>query len=360
MNPAFALVGGLLPLVLGGPMQRGPDHLDADQDSLFHFARPAMGTTAEIFLYARSGEVAAELSEAAFAEIERVEAALSAHHPNSEVSRINRDAASEPVTTDPEVFSLVRLALSLSQRTRGAFDITVGPLIRAWRGSTETGIRPTKEVLSSALARTGWFRVALDSAGRSIRFLESGVEIDLGGIGKGAALDRAAEKLRYLGVEAGLLGLGQSSYLAVGAPPGKAGWVVSIRDPETPGNVLTSVQLRDRALSTSGSSERHTELNGQRFSHIIDPRTGHPVTATTQVTVTAPTAAEADAFSTALLVVGRAEAEDILAEAQSCQAYLLDQDEDGTSVTTIRWTEATAPPLSGSPGKPPHGLQRGR
>jgi hypothetical protein len=185
------------------------------RDSLFHFTRPAMGTTAELFLYAKNGERAAELFEATFAEIKEVETALSNHLPTSELSRINREAGTGPVTTDPEVFGLIRQALALSDRTDGAFDITVGPLMKAWGFFRVAGSFPSQAELAEARFSTGWKKVVLDEEARTIRFLTPGLELDLGGIGKGWALDRAARTLRRLGVGSALVGLGQSSFFAL-------------------------------------------------------------------------------------------------------------------------------------------------
>jgi alpha-L-fucosidase len=305
------------------PSEEGPEAEPNSPDSLFHLQRPAMGTTAEVFLYAPNVQRASELFEAAFGEIERAEAALSSFRPDSEVSRINREAGEGPVTTDPEVFNLIQRAFTLSQRTGGAFDITVGPLVKAWGFFRGAGHDPSLEELSEAMGRTGWEKVALDEPARTVRFPAPGLELDLGGIGKGWALDRAARTLRRRGVGAALLGLGQSSYFAIGAPPGTQGWAVTVPDPDSKEEALSVIHLRDRSLSTSGNTEKYFVLNGRRYSHIIDPRTGRPAEDIVQVTVTAPAATDSDAISTAMFVLGPDGAEALMDDVGGLQAFIV-------------------------------------
>src|SRR5215510_6436161 len=187
-----------------------------------------MGTSFEIYLYAPNCERASELFEEAFGEIERVETVLSNYRSSSELSRINASAANGPVITDPEVFALLARAFDYSQRTDGAFDVTVGKLMKAWGFFRGAGRYPSNEELERAREQTGWQNVKLDKRTRSVYFLKGGIELDLGGIGKGYALDRVAALLREAGVTAALISSGSSSIFAIGAPPGKAGWLVRV------------------------------------------------------------------------------------------------------------------------------------
>src|SRR5205814_10454293 len=198
------------------------------EERLFQQSHPAMGTTFTIFLYAPDGERASELFSESFEEIDRIEEALSNYRATSELSRINRFAAKEPVVTDPEVFALLKTSLQYSARTDGAFDITVGPLMRAWGFFRGQGRYPSTSELESARASVGWQYVRLDPARRSVRFLKAGMEIDLGGIGKGYAVDRVVELLRNGGVHAALVDAGSSTLFAMGAPPGASGWRVLV------------------------------------------------------------------------------------------------------------------------------------
>jgi len=311
----------------------------AAQDSLYIESRPAMGTSVEIFLYAETRDRAVELFEVAFEEISRIDAALSTYRSTSEISRINAEAAHEPVVTDPEVFGLISTALEFSQRTGGAFDVTVGPLVKAWGFFRGDGRYPSTDVLSEARAKVGWRQVAVDSAQRSIRFLTPGLELDLGGIGKGFALDCAARTLRRNGVGRALLSAGQSSYVAIGAPPEAKGWPINIPSPTDPTRALSTIQLRDQSLSTSGSSQQYFEMNGRRYSHIIDPRSGEPVTGMAQVTVIAATATDSDALSTALFVAGRNDAAMLIESMEGTAALLVTDDRNEEQVIAVGWKQ---------------------
>jgi thiamine biosynthesis lipoprotein len=306
-----------------------------------------MGTTVEIYLYAADSQQAGTLFDAAFEEIERIDATLSTYRPASEISRINARAGTEPVTTDPEVFQLINSALSYSRSTDGAFDITVGSLREAWGFFRGVGQYPTKAELDRAKENAGWQYVALDSAARTIQFLRPGLELDLGAIGKGYALDRAAVVLSASGVERALLGAGQSSYLALGAPPGKTGWEVRVALPdnlplgvtEQQERVLSKVLLHDASLSTSGSSEKFFELEGRRYSHIIDPRTGRPADGMVQVTVVASTAAESDALSTSAFVLGEDHGATWLRERPGVTALLVVGTLERARIDTVNWSQ---------------------
>ena len=309
----------------------------AAADHLFYESRPAMGTSFEIYLYAPNSDRASELFEEAFDEIERVEAALSNYRSSSELSRINANAADTPVITDPEVFALLAHALDYSRRSDGAFDITVGKLMKAWGFFRGAGHYPSAEELASAREQTGWQSVRLDNRTRSVYFLKRGIEFDLGGIGKGYALDRVIALLREAGVKTALISSGSSSIYAIGAPPGKAGWPVRISDPLDHTHTLSTISLRDQSLSTSGSYEKFFRINGRTYCHIMDPRTGHPVEGMLQTTVIAPEATDSDALSTAVFVMGPQQSARLLDQIAGAAAMFV-TDKTGTErILEIRW-----------------------
>jgi FAD:protein FMN transferase len=301
---------------------------------LYYQARPAMGTTFEVYLYADDDQRASEAFEIAFDEIERVEAALSNYRSTSELSRINASAATRPVVTDPEVFGLLALSLDYSRRTGGAFDVTVGRLMKAWGFFRGRGSFPSAEELERARGETGWRRVALDPSARSVRFLGP-VELDFGGLGKGYAIDRVASLLKEAGVQAALVGSGTSTFYAIGAPPGRPGWLVHVPDPRDRSRSLATVALRDQSISTSGSSEKFFRLDGRTYCHIMDPRSGVPVEGMAQTTVIAPTATDSDVLSTALFVLGPEAGSRILDE-QAGAAALFVTDRP-SRVVTVHW-----------------------
>jgi thiamine biosynthesis lipoprotein len=265
-----------------------------------------MGTTFTIYLYATDRTTADAEFEAAFDEIERVEEALSNYRPSSELSRINRLAATSATTTDPEVFNLLQTSFDYSRQSDGAFDITVGPLMRAWGFFRKNGRYPTRAELAHAQASVGWKKVQLDASGRTVTFDVPGMELDLGGIGKGYAVDRVVDILREAGVKSAVVDAGSSTLYALGAPPGKDGWKVIVPRPGDRSRAVAQVVLRDNSLSTSGSYEKFFRLNGKTYCHIMDPRTGEPVQGMLQTTVIASTGTASDALSTTMFVMGPA------------------------------------------------------
>jgi len=271
---------------------------------LFSDSCHAMGTRVEIHLYATDANRAALYFEMAFDEIRRVERTLSLYQNQSELVRINRIAAREAVTTDPEVFRFLQTGFEYSRRSGGAFDMTVGPLLRLWGFSNRTMRVPSDDELRQALATVGWEKVALDPASRTVQFREPGVELDPGAIGKGYAVDCVASLLREEGVNAALIDAGSSSVYGLGAPPDKSGWLVRVPLPGNPSQWLSTVSLRNNSLSTSGSYEKFFRWRGHNYCHILDPRIGSPVNGVLQTTVISEHAADSEALSTIAFVSG--------------------------------------------------------
>jgi len=303
-----------------------------------------MGTDFEIWLVADSSP-AGELFEFAFAEIDRIDASLSSYRATSEISRINRQAPVEPVTTDPETFGILRRSLEYSARTAGAFDITVGQLMRAWGFFRDQGRYPTDAELERARKRTGWEQVELDPGRRTVRFRRSGILLDLGASGKGYALDRVAALLRASGVDAVLLGAGQSTYVAVGSPPGAMAWRVNVPDPNDRSLTASSIGLCDAALSTSGSYEKFFAIGGKTYCHIVDPRTGRPVTGMLQATARVCSGEESDMLATAAFVTGTAGAADLIDEGPDRGLMLVTGDPANPEVGGLSWPDTAVAEL---------------
>src|SRR5262249_931730 len=190
-----------------------------------------MGTTFSIYLYGQDDGDAGTLFQAAFEEIERLEETLSNYRCSSEISRINRLASRSAVTTDPEVFTLLQKSLEFSRRSDGAFDVTVGQLMRAWGFFRGHGRYPTDEELCCSQKNVGWEKLHLDPATRTVYFATPELELDLGAIGKGYAVDRVVKMLLQAGVEAALVDAGSSTLYGLNAPPGKNGWTVRVPKP---------------------------------------------------------------------------------------------------------------------------------
>jgi thiamine biosynthesis lipoprotein len=277
----------------------------SSETALLRVSQRAMATQFEVVLPFGTPH-AQDAAEAALAEIDRLEAQLTVYRETSEVSRLNRLAPLAPVPVEEGLFNLLALAARVHADTEEAFDITAGALIKAWgffRGPRRV---PSEEDRRQALDRVGMSHVHLDPERQQVRYLRPGLEINLGSIGKGYALDEAVRLLtEKWNLPSALLNGGHSSVYAKGCEPGAGcGWPVGIRHPWDPERRLAIVRLRDRALGTSAATFQHLEHHGRKLGHILDPRTGWPAEGMASASVIAPTAAEADALATAFFILG--------------------------------------------------------
>jgi thiamine biosynthesis lipoprotein len=307
----------------------------AHQESyLVQLSRPAMACRFEISLNAGQHEAGSEAALAALDQIEEIESQLTVYRDNSEVAHINQLAADQAIPVEQRLFDLLTTAVRLAAETGGAFDITSGPLTKIWGFYRRNGAIPAACELSTAMQSVGSRYLALDAEQRTIRFARRGMELNLGAIGKGYALDRAAETMAAAGVDNFLVHGGQSSVLARGSRglAAAGGWSVGIGHPLKPEKRLAEVWLRDRALATSGASHQFFRHQGKRYGHILDPRTGWPAEGILSSTVLAPTAAEADALSTAFYALGVAETVDWCRAHPSIGALLVHSSADGSSI----------------------------
>jgi FAD:protein FMN transferase len=282
-----------------------------------------MATTFEVCIpFGAVGALAA--AQSALDLIDDLEAQMSVYRSDSEVSRINRLAADGPISVDKDLFSLLERAARITAETQGAFDITAGPLIKSWGFYSRSHRVPSALERAEVLDRVGMGNVVLDPVRQTIQYRRAGVEINLGSIGKGHALDRASGMLRKeWGVESALLHGGHSSVYAMGAAPGDDEWRVGIRHPWRAGERLAIVRLRDRALATSAATFQHLEHEGRKLGHILDPRTGWPAEKIASASVLAPSAAEADALATAFFILGVEAARDYCASHPHVGAVML-------------------------------------
>ena len=295
-----------------------------------HVSRTAMACRFEVTL-PHTAQAGVRAASAALDEVARLEQQLTVFRLDSEISRINQRAATEAVPVEPALFDLLRRCQELARVTAGAFDITAGPLSRCWGFLRREGRIPTPEEIEAARACVGSDKLLLDAETRTICFVQPGVEINLGSVGKGYALDCVVGHLRGA-VATALLSAGSSSMRALGNGERGAGWTVGIRHPRRLQQRLAVLRLRNAALATSGSEEQFFEHAGQRYGHIIDPRTGWPADGVAGVTVIAASAAEADALATAFYVGGRALAESYCAAHPGTLAVLLERDAEQPSV----------------------------
>ena len=278
---------------------------------LVHYSRRAMACRFQVMFEAAKYRQAADAAIEALDLVDALEAQMTTYRDDSEISRLNARAAAEPVEVEARLFDLLGRAVVLYEQTDGAFDITSGLLSKIWGFSRRAGRMPNEEELAAALDLTGTRHLRLDVERSSVSFACEGLEINLGSIGKGYALDRAAEVLHEHEVNDFIWHGGQSSVLAAGSgdatvdnDDGEPGWSVGIRHPVWKDRRVAEIRLCDAALATSGSGTQYFHHAGRRYGHILDPRSGHPAAGVLSSTVIAPTAAEADALATALYVMG--------------------------------------------------------
>lgn len=263
--------------------------------------RPRMGTLLGLTVRARGLADGDRAAARAFALAARLERQMTPFDPRSALSRVNR-AGGRAVTVPAPLATLLRIARQLAEVTDGAFDPTLAPLVDLWREAARRSAPPSRDALRRARRRVGWRAIAV--RGRRVALARAGVALDLGGIGKGWAADRIATLLARTNGLSVLINFGESTVVAVGAPPRADGWPVLLRHPQ--GGFAGWFPLAEGACSTSGSLGRTWRVGAHTVGHVIDPRSGRPLAAPAQATVLARSATVAEAASTALLVEGRA------------------------------------------------------
>lgn len=282
-------------------------------------ARHAMATRFEIVLHGDNAVALRAAGEEALDEIEQLEGHLSLYRPTSDIAQINARAAAGPVRVEPTLFRLLQQARRLWEESQGAFDITIAPLMRCWGFMGGNGQLADPAAVAEARRRVGMDKVILNAEEFTVHFAVPGMMLDLGSIGKGYALERAALLLREAGVTSALVHGGTSTACAIGAPPGAEDWHIAVERPRLdspnpaaltaspppePETILAHIPLRDEALSVSAIWGKSFEANGRRYGHVMDPRTGEPTEGALLAAVVLPSAMETDAFSTALLTLG--------------------------------------------------------
>jgi thiamine biosynthesis lipoprotein len=299
-TPGEALLALITLCVAGSLVQAA----EAPKLERYEASANVMGSELRVALYGERRGPLASAAIAAFDEARRIDALISNYRDDSEWSRINRDAPRRSVKISEESAKLIADCLAYSRKSEGAFDITVGNLMKVWGFYKGSGRLPSEREIRGALTSVGYRAVVLDEAAGTVRFTKSGLEIDPGGIGKGYAVEKIAGLFREYGVKSAMISAGTSSMYAIGAPPDEPkGWRTEVRDPSREG-ALIEIFLRDQSLSTSGSYEKFFRVDGKTYSHIFDPRTGMPAQGTAQVSVVADSALDSEAWTTALFVNG--------------------------------------------------------
>ncbi len=283
----------------------------------YRFSEPHMGTLFQITLIADSQAQADRAARAAFARIAELDGIMSDYRPASELMQLCAKAGGEAVSVSDDLFFVLKRAREVARLSDGAFDITVGPLSRLWRQSRRTQLLPAPDILAAARARVGWENVILDRKAQTVKLLKPKMQLDLGGIAKGYAADEAHKVLKKHGVTRAIVAAG-GDVTASDAPPGEAGWIVGIV-PLKPGGPMPWFRLKNGSISTSGDLNQFAVIDGKRYSHIVDPRTGLGLPGQMSVSVVAPDGITADSLTKVACILGPEKALPILAKIPGVQ-----------------------------------------
>ena len=272
----------------------------------FEFTETHMGSPVHIVLYTTETQTAKNAARSAYARVAQLDQIFSDYNPQSELMKLVDHFAEqdhEPVSVSPDLFFLLQKSQAISEATSGAFDITAAPVIRQWRRARRDRKLPTTKNLQEAISRVGYRRIKLMQPGRNV-LLEPGTKLDLGGIAKGYTAMEALKVLRMLDIQSALVSV--AGDIAVGsAPPNQAGWRVDVAGLNpTKDEPLFHLQLINASISTSGDAERFVEIEGRRYSHIVDTKTGLGIERRATVTVVATDGSAADAYATAFYALG--------------------------------------------------------
>jgi len=305
----------------------------------FEFTEPHMGTLFRIVCYAGEVNIARSAANAAFSRIAELDDIMSDYSPTSELTRLSQGAGGPPQEVSPDLFYVLCKAQQMARMTDGAFDVTVGPIVRLWRRARRQHELPKSDRLTQALERIGFRKLQLDEATHSVQLSESGMVLDLGGIAKGYAADEALKVLVRSGMSSSLVAAGGDIAVA-SPPPDSDGWTVAISPLDATDNQMRHLLLKEAAVSTSGDAEQFVEVQGKRYSHIVDPRTGVGLVGHQVVTVVAPNGITSDSLATAVSVMGSSRGLELVDSLKNVAALFVES--TGNGVRTYRsktWKE---------------------
>jgi FAD:protein FMN transferase len=302
----------------------------------FEFREMHMGTLFRIVLYAPDVSVANHAAEAAFRRVAALDRVMTDYNPDSELMRLSRQPVGVATPVSNDLFDAIQHAQYFAEKTDGACDMTVGPIVQLWRAARKTRKLPDPAAIAEALKSVGYKKLKLDASARTITLLSPKMQLDLGGFGKGYAADQALAVMRKDGIRSAMVIA--SGDIAIGdAPPGMQGWKVGIGIPDAESSDLAAkVLLHNAGVSTSGDTEQYVEINGVRYSHIVDPKTGFGLTHRTQTTIIAKDATTSDGFDTALCVMGEKRAIEFVDAMPETAAFIIVVGEKGNKVLTSR------------------------
>ncbi len=312
---------------------------------LFKKASLSMGTLFELTIYAADKYIAEKTFNDVFLEINRLDYLMSNYKKESVLSGVNRNAPAGPTDCNRELADIIEQSLQYSEITDGAFDITIGPLMKKWGFFKKQGRVPDKEELESALESVSYKNIIIEEKAikslsndpvtvKTVFFKNTGTQIDLGGIGKGYAVDRATSVLKQNGITSALINFAGNIY-TFGVPSGRESWVIGLQHPRESEGLLGTFAINDKAVSTSGDYEKFFTIEGKRYSHIIDPRTGNPVEGIVSVTIVTDSATKADALSTGVFVLGQEKGMALVEKLSDVEGIIIYEDADSKLSTKI-------------------------
>lgn len=282
-----------------------------------------MGSPFRLVVYSPSDSLAQQAARMAFARIETLNEILSDYRDGSEINRLSAQSGTgQWIRVSDDLYKVLSISKEISRKTRGTFDVTVGPVVQLWRRAMRRNIFPAQNEIEKARKAVGYRFVKLKPRTKSIRLVRAGMRLDVGGIGKGYAADEAVRVVQKLGIQAALIDAGGDLTLA-GVPPGREGWEVEINSGTSMDSVAL-VHLTDAGVATSGATYRYLEHEGIQYSHIVDPKTGIGLRYHVRTTVIAPNGTDADALATAFSVAGSRRSKRILRRFPGVQVWLLE------------------------------------
>jgi len=288
----------------------------------YEFSHQQMGTQIGLIFYAPGDVDAGAIARSVFQRIDDLNVSLSNYIEDSELNNLGKSANIE-VDVSRDLFKILKVSVVYSEKTNGAFDITLGPLINLWKAALKLGRLPTEQEITSALEKTGYRNIEFPTA-RSVKLRKTGMQLDLGGIGKGFAADEAIKVLQENGINAALVDMGGDITVS-GPPPNKEYWILGFSYFDERGEeVFTKIKLRNQAIATSGDLYQYTLIDGKRYSHIIDPKSGRALSNRIQVTTMAPNGTMADAYASALSVLGIRDAKKIVKETTDLEVFMVE------------------------------------
>lgn len=294
-----------------------------------------MGSSFEIAIISENETEALHFIDTAYNEVVRIENLISSWKESSQTFLINKNAGIQPVVVTEELFNLIRRAIKISKLTNGAFDITYASMDNLWKFDGTINSLPDSVLVKNAAAKINYQRIALDEQNHTVFLMDKGMKIGFGAIGKGYAANKVRNKLIQMGVKNGMINAG-GDLIAWGRGIGNEKWKVGVADPNKEKEFISWLEINDMAVVTSGNYEKFIEINGIKYSHIIDPRSGYPVLGLKSVTIICPDAELADALATAVFVLGEKEGLELINQLNAIECILINNKNEIITSKTLK------------------------